>query len=162
MAFFIQLSYLLALLTIGTYIYFWSSTFKKLGSSTVEELNEGEEKVEDLVNEGEARMINYFGSSVFLLIGSLIWVHLGIAIGQFALDISDNRIVRYFGYFFMYFIFLKFPFGVGNKMVKRSYDFKHFPEKIWFALLMIASYIFSICCYDMIPSFLKWHLSLLN
>ncbi len=158
----IIIAYLFISLTVGIYLYYWSSLFKKIGSSTAEELNEGKEIDEYHINESEAKGYNYFGAIVFVVLGITIWSLLGITIGKIASNITNHGILKWTVYVLMYFIFLRFPFGVGNKMVKRSYDFKHFPEKIFFSLTMIVSYIVSICCFDSLPQFMKWHLVFLN
>ncbi len=162
MEFLIRVGYLVVSLTVGIYVYYWSSTFKKLGSSTMDELNEGDEEEDDMVDESEMKGINYFGTGVFIIIGVIVWTLLGVTIGRIALEITENKLLKWLVYFFMYFFFLRFPFGVANKMVKRSYGFKVFPEKIIFAIVMIASYILSICCYEKLPEALKWHLKFLN
>jgi len=158
----IKIGYIAASVIVGGYIYVWSSTFKKLGSSTMEEFNEGEEEEEELLSESETKMTNYIGTSVFVLLGIIIWILQGVTVGKIASDITDNNLLKWPVYFFMYFIFLRFPFGVTNKMVKRSYDFESLPEKIVFVIVMIAAYIISICCYESLPDFLKWHMSLLE
>ncbi len=152
----------LLVIFIGVAIYFWSSIFKKLGIMSQEELNEEGEKEEDLVTASETTFVNYLGSVIFLLIGITVWSYLGITIGKIASDITQHSILKWIVYVFVYFIFLRFPFGVGNKMIKRSYAFEKFPEKILFSFVMIASYVFAICCYKVIPWFFKWHLQLLN
>ena len=158
----LRIAYVLLSIIIGLYIYTWSSTFKKLGWSTIEELNEGEESEEEIVNESETRIINYFGITAFLIIGIIVWTLLGITIGKIASDITDNWILKWIVYVIIYFAFLRIPFGVGNRIVKRSYEFEGFPEKIVFSIMMISSYIISICCYENLPQILKWHLKLLN
>ena len=155
----IKSGYLIASIVIGIYLYYWSSNFKKMGDSTTAELNEDEEASEELVDEKETKFINYFGTFAFIIIGTIIWTHLGMTAGKIASDLSENSIIRWIGYVLIYFIFLRFPFGVGNKMVKRSYEFERFPEKIIFVIVMILSFALSICCYDSFPQFLKWHLS---
>ena len=157
----IKIGYILGSLFLGIYVYFWSSTFKKLGLSTREELNEGEEIPEEMVDELETKWINYFGTTVFILIGIIIWTLIGITIGRITSQITDQPILKWIAYFLMYFIFLRIPFGVGNKMVIKSYDLEFLPEKIIFAIFMVVAYVWSICCYDSLPSFLKWHLCFL-
>jgi len=158
----IQVGYLIGSIVLGLTIYYWSATFKKLASMSMEEFNEGDEKDEDKVNERESRILNKFGSFVFILIGGIVWALMGITIGRVALLVSPDSFIRFFVYIIVYFLFLRFPFGVGNKMVKRSFDFKSFPEKIIFSLIMIVSYILSICCFYKLPGFLKFHLHFLN
>jgi len=153
--------YILASLSIGVYLYYWSSVFKKIGSSTLKELNE-DENGDDLVNESETKAINYFGIIVFILIGITIWSFIGVTIGRIASIITLNVFLKWIVYVLMFFVFLRFPFGFANKMVKKSHDFEHFPEKIFFSFTMIVSYILSICCFESIPNFLKFHLGYLN
>lgn len=162
MNYIITIGYLTIPTTIGLAIYFWSSTFKQLGSMSQEELNEDDEYEEDSVSENEAKFVNTFGDFVFVTIGVIIWTLLGITIGRTIAHLAPSGFLKWVIYFFGYFIFLRFPFGVGNKMVKRSYSFESFPEKIFFSLAMIASFIVSICCYEILPNFLKWHMQFLN
>ncbi len=162
MDFLIRTSYLVGSIIIVVYVYYWSSAFKKLGASTIDELNEEEEDEIDLVDASEAKFINYFGTITFLVIGTVIWTLLGLTVGKIAGDIIKPSMLQWLDYFLMYFLFLRLPFGVGNKMVKSSYDFKNFPEKLPFALAMILAYVFSICCYESLPGILKWHLIYLN
>jgi len=155
------IGYLFILSTIGLYLYNWSSIFKKIGSSTIYEINEGESE-EDFANESEAKLVNKFGTITFLFIGIAIWTLLGIAVGKIASGMTEINVLRWFLYVLLYFVFLRLPFGAGNKMVKKSFNFERFPEKIIFSIFMILSYILSICCYEIIPQFLKWHLFFLN
>ena len=158
MTFLIKTAYIIGSTTIGLATYYWSSTFKKMGEASTEELNEDEHEEGDKVSESEAVWINHFGNIAFTLIGSLVWAYMAVTIGKIASDVTNHFILKWFVYFFMYFLFLRFPFGVSKKMVKRSYDFKDFPEVILFSLVMIVFYILSIYCYNALPGFLKWHL----
>ena len=162
MAILIKTIYLLIATTISLYLYYWSSTFKKLGDATLEELNEGDEKKEDLVDKTETKWINRFSTLLFVLIGVFVWSFIAITVGKIASDITNHWIGKYPVYFFMYFIFLRFPFRVANKMVKKAYDFSHFHEKIIFAFVMILSYVLAICCYDRLPGFYKWPFQVLG
>lgn len=161
LTFLIKIGYLVGTIGIGLMLYYWSSTFKKLGDATIEELNEEEEE-EDLVDESESKLINYLGTGMFILTGFFIWAYLGTTVGKIASELTDHFILKWLGYFMMYFVFLRFPFGVGNKMVKRSYDFQQFPEKIIFSITMILFFVLAICCFDYIPNLFKWHLMYLN
>ena len=162
MIFLVKVGYIIGSVTVGVYLYYWSSFFKRLGMTSMEELNEEEEIQEDLVDERETSIINYFGSASFLLMGILIWIFMGITVGKIASETSDIKIIRWVGYVLLYFLFLRFPFGIGNRMVKKSYNFETLPEKIPFVIVMILAYIISICCFEALPGFLKWHLSLLE
>lgn len=153
----IRTVYIIASTLVGLYLYHWSSTFKKIGTSTIDEFNEDEELEEEMTNESEAKVLNYFGTITFIILGVIIWTLLGIAIGKIASDITQHRVLKWLVYFFMYFIFLRIPFGIGNKMVKKRYDFDRLPERLIFFLFMMTFYILSICCYDNLPQVLKWH-----
>lgn len=161
MDFLIKTGYIIASIIIGLFCYYWSSSFKKIGILSTHQLNKGDLKGQKPVNEFEVKIINYFGTITFLIIGTIIWLLLGITIGKIASDITGHKILKWVVYVLMYFLCLRFPFGVGNKMVKRSYDFKRFQEKILFSFVMITSYIISICCFEKLPAILKWHLKYL-
>ena len=161
MKFLIEIAYLFGSLAIGIYVYYWSSTFKKIGESTIEEMNDDGIE-EERVDESEAKFVNYFGSISFSIIGIIIWSILGITIGKVASEITDIKILKWIAYILFYFFFLRFPFGVGNRLIKKAYDFSKFPEKNLFAIIMLVSYIASICCYEFIPKIMKWHLVFLN
>ena len=141
---------------MGVYLYYWTSIFKKLGTSSIKELNEEEE--EELVDESQAKFVNYFGSAIFITLGLIIWTLLGVTVGKISGEITDHYILRWFVYFAMFFLFLRMPFSIGNKMVKNSYDFEKLPEAFVFFTVMLTAYVFSICCFDALPRFLKWHL----
>lgn len=157
----IKLGYLVGTITIGLFLYYWTSSFKKLGESSLEEMNEGEED-KGILTESEGKQINKVGTTVFVILGVIIWAVFSITIGKIASSMTDHSILKWVSYVGVYFIFLRFPFGVGNRMVKNSYDFEQFPEKIIFSITMICFYVLSICCYDYIPNLLKWHLVYLN
>ncbi|MFK7905137.1 MAG: hypothetical protein AB8B69_08430 [Chitinophagales bacterium] len=161
MSFLIKTGYLIGTIIISFYLYIWAAGFKRLGQTSMEEFNEEEEKEEDLVNETETRWLNHFGKTIFLLLGLLIWALVAITVGRIASEVTENAVLKWFVYIGMYFFFLRFPFGVANKSVVKAYGFEHFLQKIPFALTMIACYIVSICCYDVLPNFLKWHLMFL-
>ncbi len=129
---------------------------------SIDELNEDEDSESEKVNARESKVINYFGLIAFVLIGIFVWSILGITIGRVSSLLSPDNFWKWILYFFMYFIFLRFPFGVGNKMVKRAYDFETFNEKVIFSVAMIASYILALCCYDSIPNLLTSHLYFLD
>lgn len=158
----IKLGYLFGTIIVGLFLYYWSSSFKKLGEFSLEEMNEGEMKESEILNESEGKLINKLGTITFIILGFFIWTYFSITIGKIASDITNHFILKWFCYIFIYFIFLRIPFGVGNKMVKNSYDFERFPEKNIFSVTMICFYVLSICCYDWIPKLFKWHLVFLN
>jgi len=158
MEYLIHLGYLFVSSALGLTIYYWSSIFKKIGSMSADEFNEDEEKDDEQVDEKETKILNYVGLCIFIILGVFIWSILGVTAGRISSLIVPDNFVKWIIYFVMYFIFLRIPFGVANKMVKQSFDFKVVPEKILFSVVMMVNYILSICCYDLIPSILKWHL----
>ena len=158
----IRIGYIIGVIVRGISIYYWSSTFKKMGDSSIEEINEDEEHEDDMLNDSEAKLLKYFSTSFFILIGFFVWAYIGTTIGKITSDITNHKLLKWICYFFMYFIFLRLPFGVGSRMVKKAFDFESFHEKIIFAITMIAFYILSICCFDIIPNLFKWHLFYLN
>ena len=162
MDFLIKIRLLIVIVFVSGVLYYWSGAFKKIGASTMDELNEDDEKEEDLVNESETKFINYFGTITFVLVGVFSWSILGVSVGKFASELTPNIIINRIGYVFVYFFFLRFPFGVLNKMLKRSYEVEFPLEKILFSISMISFYVLGICCYDSLPDFLTWHLDVLG
>jgi len=154
----IYVLYLIAPTVIGLTIYYWSSTFKALAITSDEEFNEDEVLENDRVSLKEAKTINFASHIIFIIIGVFLWCTMGITIGRIASIIAPNNFLKLLVYFLTYFVFLRFPFGIGNKMVKRRFDLEELHEKTIFAISMVASFIMSICCYDSIPQFLKWQL----
>ncbi len=153
----------LILITIAVLIaYHLSAVFKKMGTSTIDEINEDEENEEDMLNEKESRVLNYIGIFLFLLVGVVLWSLQAIAVGKVAREITGYAIPAWLCFLLMYFFFIRFPFGMGNKSVKRSFNFQAAPEKILFFLVIMTFYILAICCYDSLPGFMKWHLHILT
>ncbi len=153
----------LLLITIPVLLlYTWSGVFKNMAISTLYELNEDEENEKDILDEKEGRILNYVGMFLFLSIGILLWSLQAIAVGKVARELALYAIPAWLCYILMYFFFLRFPFGIGNKSVKRSYDIEAIPEKIPFFLVIMVFYILAICCYDSLPEFMKWHLNILT
>lgn len=154
--------YLLHLLiptVIAIYIYFWSSSFKKLSVMSMDEMNEDETHEKNIVTIEEANGINRIGQAIFLLIGIIIWSLIGICIGRIACLVAPENFMKWFVYIGLYILFIRIPFGTANKMIKKAYgDIFILYEKVVFFLVMIFSYVASVYCYDSIPSFFKWHL----
>jgi len=143
-------------------LYTWSGGFKKMAVSTVDELNEDEEHEEDIVNEKEGRILNYIGMFLFSSIGIILWSLQAIAVGKVARELAVYAVPAWLCYILMYFFFLRFPFGMGNKSLKRSFDVNGMPEKLLFVLAIFTFYILAICCYESLPGFMKWHLNILT
>lgn len=160
MEFLLKVIYLILFTLVMTYLYYLSSVFLKLGTSTAEEMNEGEE--EDLVDEKDSLVINYIGATAFILAGMLIWALVGTTAGKFASGITEHDVLKWVVYIFVYFLFVRIPFGVGTRLVQQSFQFKAVPEKILFSIAMLTFYILAICCYANLPGILKWHLAYFN
>lgn len=153
---------LLIILALGGFLYIRSAIFKKMGELSIIKINEGEDKPEEKVNEADIRVINKVGIIAFLLVGALIWILLGIGVGKVTTGITDNNILKWLTYLAFYFIFLRFPFGVANRTIKRIYEFKAFPEKVLFAIVMIAGFFLGIYYFDSLPWILKFHMIFIN
>ena len=107
-------------------------------------------------------MIKWFNGAAFLLLGMLIWSVLGLTVGKVVDLAAPLGWMKWLVYILMYFILLRFPFGVFNGVIKENHEFDFFPEKFLFSLMTIVFYIRAIFFYDSIPYFMKWHLALLN
>lgn len=162
MAVLVKIIYLIAQPILTLYIYDWSAVFKKMGISTAAEINEGETKEADLVDESEAKYINYVGSFIFIFIGSFLWGLLGITVGKITTALFENTILTIVIGIILYFVFLRIPFGAGNKMIVKSYDLPRVPEKNIFAIVMITLYVLAICCFEKLPQFMTFHLYFLK
>jgi len=154
------MSVLIAILTliiapiVSIYLYYYSSFFKVIGSASIDEINE-DEPLEEHFSEREGRYLRIISIGLFLLIGTIIWGQLAIIIGKIATEITENTVLKIITAFIFYFVFLRIPFGTGNRMIKRDLDDKPFLEKIAFAFTMIVCYILAVCCFDSLPNFIK-------
>ena len=153
----LALLYLIIGVTISCFLYFWSATFKVVGDATMDELNEDEDNPIDLVNEKETRIINHFGTLVFIILGVIIWTFMGLLTGKIANDLTDHFLLKWLSYVIIYFCFLRIPFGVINKTIKKTQQFEFFPEKGIFALTMIVFYVVGLLLADKTPHFSEWY-----
>ncbi len=167
MTFLIYAAYILISMAISTYLYSWVATFKEMSEfseedwdTITEEVNESGKEVEHL-SEAQKKTMRYVNKVVFLTIGCLVWIFMGITIGRIASEVTEHSIWKWVVYIGMYFLFLRIPFGVTSRLIQSVQKFKQFPEKALFSILMIGFYILSICCYNALPGFLKWHLAFL-
>ena len=158
---------------IGNFLYYFLGIFKKIGSASIDEVNESEmfvteegelteEFPDEEMTENEVQVFNIFGKIVFMLFGSLIWIFMGITLGRIAYLFQVPALYRFLFYLFIFFFLLRIPFGVVNKVIEKSYDVKLIPEKLIIGLSMIASYVIGINVYDVIPGFLTYHLAIFD
>lgn len=157
MNFLLALIYLIIISASCYFIYFYSAAFKVVSDATMEELNEEETDLKALVNEKETNAINHFGTFVFIILGVLIWMFMGLFVGKIADDLTDHFLLKYLSYFLLYFFFLRLPFGVLNKSIVKSHSFPHFPEKYIFALVMLVFYVVGVLLADKVPHFSEWY-----
>jgi len=157
----ISVAYLLATFFLG-YLYFWSAIFKRMGMATSKEVNEDLEENEEPATEGEVNALKNITNVLFLIIGFICWLYIGITVGRIASMITTHFILKWIVYVLMFFLFVRIPFGVLNRMIKKTYKFERFPEKILFSMTMIGSYILSICCYIKLPKLFNWFLMYLD
>lgn len=167
MTFLISLAYIILTTVVCFYIYTWSATFKEMADFSSEDWDKITEEVNntgrevDSLSESQKKILNYGTKILFLIIGCMIWSIMGITIGKIASSVTEHAVLKWFVYIGMYFLFLRIPFGLTNGMIESINELEHFPEKALFAIFMIGFYGLSICCYVVLPSFLKWHLFLL-
>lgn len=164
----LQIGYIVGSLGLGIYAYIWVSTFKEISeftdedwNKTIEEVNESGKGVEGLSKSQKATM-RFVNKGIFLVFGCLIWTLTAVTMGKIASDITMHPIWKWFVHLGMYFLLLRIPFGVANRIVKSFNPSKKFPEEVLFVIFMIAFYILSIYYYEALPSFLKWHLVFLS
>ena len=140
---------------LSIYLYYYSSFFKVLGTSSNEEMNE-DEPLEEQITEKEGQVIRLIGSSLFLIIGIIIWGQLAVIVGKIVGDATENTFLKIVAAFFAYFILIRIPFGTANKMVKKNIEDKPIPEKIVFIIVVLVLYIIAISSYDSLPQFMKF------
>jgi len=158
----IPIAYLLGTFLLG-YLYYWSAIFKEMGmKATIDDVNEDLEEGEEPATEGEVNALKNVFNVIFLIVGFICWLYIGITVGRIAPMITGHFILKWIVYVLMYFIFVRFPFGVLNRMIKKTYELERFPEKILFSMTMIGSYILSICCYEKLPKLFNWFLMYLD
>ncbi len=151
---------------IGSIVYYYSGVLKILSSATVEELNDSELSIteegelqeefpEEIISPNEAKTMNYIATILFITIGSITWISVGVICGNVAYLCSPSEVFKLLVYFLIYILLLRFPFGVVNKTIQKTYELEIIPEKIIFAMLMITSYLYGINFFDSMPSFIK-------
>jgi hypothetical protein len=141
---------------VSIYIYYYSSFFKVLGTASNEEMNEEEHDEEEQITEKEGRIIRIIGTSLFVIIGIIVWGQLAVIIGKIVGDLTENIFLKIIAVFLGYFILIRIPFGTGNRMVKRMIDNKPMPEKIVFIIVILVLYVLSINYYESLPNFMKF------
>lgn len=164
----IQIIYIIASLGIGIYAYLWIATFKEISEFTDEDWNKNVEEVNEsgrdvgYLNKSQKAAMKYVNKGIFLVLGCLIWTLIAVTMGKIASNLTMHPIWKWFVHLGIYFLLLRTPFGVANKILKSLHPLKKFPEEVLFVLFMIAFYILSIYYYEALPSFLKWHLVFLS
>ncbi len=158
---------LTATIVIGNILYYYSGIFKKMGITSSEEMNDSDLVVseegelienfpDEIISTKEAKTVNIFGETLFILIASLLWIYMGLTVGYAAFSLQPSELMKLLTYFIVYFFFLRIPFGVVNRTIKKSYEIKVMPEKLLFAILMMISYIIGINYSENLPYVLKW------
>ena len=168
MTFLISVAYIIFTPVVCFYLYNWSAVFKEMSEYSEEDWDKVTEEIGASRNEvrylsnTQKKVMKHGNKFLFLTVGSLIWIFLGVTIGKITSSITDHSVLKWVAYFGMYFVFLRFPFAVINGVIETAYEIEKIPEKALFAILMIGFYALSICCYAGLPSFFKWHLYFLN
>lgn len=158
----------LTTLVIGNILYYFSGIFKKIGITTLDEINDSDLEVSDegelvenfpdeIFEAKEMNIAKAIGRISFIIAGSTLWMFMGLTVGYAAYFARLSELVKLIAYFFIYFFLLRMPFGIANRTINKSYEMEVMPEKLIFACLMIISYIIGINYYESIPKILKWH-----
>ncbi|MEM6321390.1 MAG: hypothetical protein AAF960_27280 [Bacteroidota bacterium] len=156
MNFLVALAYLVPVTICCCYAYLLFGAFKVAGDASMDVLNEDESNKDNLVDEQETVIINYSGTFIFIILGTLVWTFMGLFVGKIAGDLTTHPVWKYFSYLFLYFLFLRLPFGIVNRSIKKSYEFDFFPEKFMLALVMIIFFIVGILFRDSVSHFSNW------
>jgi len=169
----VQFVVLISTILIGSILYYYCGIFKKVGSTSIEEMNESElfvsnegileeEFPKEIINENEANIINKVGRILFFILSNVLWILMGITAGRIAYLLSPPEFYKLIVYLLVYFFFLRIPFGILNKTIERSYEIKVMPDKLVIAIMMILSYVIGINGFDEIPKLLIWHLQIIE
>ncbi|MEZ4887234.1 MAG: hypothetical protein R3E32_21055 [Chitinophagales bacterium] len=144
MTIFINVAHIIITIGISAYFYTWLATFKELSEfsdkdwdETVGEINQSGRKIEQM-SASQKNVMKYVNKAVFIIVGCLVWVFMVVTIGKIASSLTEHYIAKWLVYIGMYFLFLRIPFGVINRVVHSIHEFKEFPEKVLFSILMIG------------------------
>ncbi len=149
-------------LIVGYWIYFNSMPFKGMSIITEEELDSfGEFEGNEDEKRFARQFIHQVGFIIFLILATLSCLYLGITVGRYASFITDHYIAKWFVWFLMYVLFLRFPFNILTKMAITKLRLEELlTEKLFFTLIMIFGFFLAIYNFSAIPYIFKWHLLL--
>ena len=173
MKLFFLIATLLITIIVGNILYYFSAIFKKVGSTSIEEINAPDFVVSDvgeleeippteLATVKEVSILNTISKILFLISANLLWLIMGITAGRIAFLFNFSEFYKLVLYFLVYFIFLRIPFGVANRTIEKSYEVKVMPEKLVIVISMILGYFIGINTFESLPKFLTYHFFLVE
>lgn len=150
----LKLLNVLVVLTVGLFLYHFFGMLKYVSFQTDEGLlPEFASKKPIQINSLRAYM-----RFTFVIVGTLVWIMLGISAGSFAAHFGLIGIAQWLIFVACYFLLLRFPFGILNRMIQSDLEAKKFPEFIVFWATFMSMYAMAIYYYGQLPRFLTWYL----
>lgn len=151
-----QISILLLIYLGLLVVYFYLGPLKKVSQQSQLDFAMDADEPDDILSQEETTFVNKASSIIYLSLGLIIWIYLGITVGKLSRLICNYVSFDWLIHFILYFILLRMPFGIINKSIEKTYDIDTNFQKIGFAVVMIASFILTIMFYDWLPYFLQW------
>jgi len=156
----LSVSIYIVLFLLLSYLYIQVSVLKRISTTTFEEFFEID--LENSIHVGQAALSSSrrVVQAVYLLIGSYLWTVISVSAGYIVGDALNQLSIHPLWAIIPYFLFLRFPFGVVQKIIQKKYDLDVINEKIVFSLLMITTFIIMLNRPNLIPSIFTWPLNI--
>lgn len=139
-------------------IYYYLGPIKKVSQQSQLDFAIDADEPDDILSHEETTFVNNASTYIFIAIGILLWSYVGITIAKLALYLCNYISYNWLIYILIYFILLRIPFGVINRIINKSYELENNLGKTSFALVLVLCYVLTIIFYDWLPYFLQWPL----